>query len=129
MRPTSFEFVTFANPNGMREKGVKTQIRKHAMKDIGATRRRPKKRRQRSIELCVLSPIAPSPTSTIVTSGAVDPFLQYPVELGRTEKELVTNSKFSFRGISRSLVRQYARHSAQAVDVYLSVLGLPESPS
>ena len=27
-------------------------------------------------------------------SGAIDPFLTYPMELGRVERELVANSKF-----------------------------------
>lgn len=39
--PTSFEFLVFSDLPGMHDAGVRTQIRKHAMKDIGASRRRP----------------------------------------------------------------------------------------
>jgi hypothetical protein len=39
--PTSFEFLVFADPHAMHDAKVKTKIRKHAMKDIGASRRRP----------------------------------------------------------------------------------------
>ena len=95
-RPTSFEFVTFSDLGGMRDAGVKSQIRKHAMKDIGITRRRPDKRRRGYIELCLdLLPnlSVPSPVWTSVGSGAIDPFLTYPVELGHVERELVANSK------------------------------------
>jgi hypothetical protein len=40
--PTSFEFLVFSDLPGMHDARVRTQIRKHAMKDIGASRRRPK---------------------------------------------------------------------------------------
>ena len=96
-KPTSFEFVTFSDVGRMRDAGVKSQIRKHAMKDIGVTRRRPDKRRRGCIELLVeLMPVvtAPSPVTTSVGSNAIDPFLRYPVELGHVERELVANSKF-----------------------------------
>lgn len=39
--PTSFEFLVFADPHAMHDAKVRTKIRKHAMKDIGASRRRP----------------------------------------------------------------------------------------
>jgi hypothetical protein len=39
--PTSFQFLVFSDLPGMHDARVKTQIRKHAMKDIGASRRRP----------------------------------------------------------------------------------------
>ena len=39
--PTSFEFLVFSDLPGMHDARVKSQIRKHAMKDIGASRRRP----------------------------------------------------------------------------------------
>ena len=50
--PTSFEFLTFSEPNGMRHESTKSRIRKQAMKDIGVTRRRPPgSKRSRFIEL------------------------------------------------------------------------------
>jgi hypothetical protein len=39
--PASFEFLVFSDLLGMHDAKVKTLIRKHAMKDIGASRRRP----------------------------------------------------------------------------------------
>lgn len=41
--PTSFQFLVFSDLPGMHDAKVKSKIRKHAMKDIGVTRRRPRK--------------------------------------------------------------------------------------
>ena len=38
--PTTYRFLTFSDVNGMRDASAKKQIRQHAMKDIGASRRR-----------------------------------------------------------------------------------------
>jgi hypothetical protein len=38
--PTTYRFLTFSHVNGMRDATAKKQIRQHAMKDIGASRRR-----------------------------------------------------------------------------------------
>jgi hypothetical protein len=48
--PTSFEFLVFSDLPGMHDARVKTQIRKHAMKDVGASRRRPS-RQSRKVAL------------------------------------------------------------------------------
>lgn len=94
-KPSSFAFVTFSDVNGMRNASAKSQIRKHAMKDIGATRRRPHKRRQGYIRVpleFIPEALAPHPASSSVDYGGVDPFLQYPVELDRDGRRLVANS-------------------------------------
>lgn len=96
VKPTSFEFITFSNLSRMRDAAAKSQIRKHAMKDIGVTRRRPDKRRRGCIEVPLeLLPrmAAPSPVVTSIGYAAIDPFLKYPVELDHVGKELVANSK------------------------------------
>ena len=49
--PTSYKFLVFDEFNGMRDASIRTQARKHAMKDIGATRRRPPKRQSYEVEL------------------------------------------------------------------------------
>jgi hypothetical protein len=38
--PKSFDFLVFSSPEGMQDAQAKSRIRKHAMKDIGAARRR-----------------------------------------------------------------------------------------
>lgn len=40
--PTSYSFITFGDLRRMRDEPAKSQIRKHAMKDIGVSRRRPR---------------------------------------------------------------------------------------
>lgn len=40
--PSSYSFLTFSDVDCMRNKSAKAQIRKHAMKDIGVSRRRPR---------------------------------------------------------------------------------------
>ena len=79
----------------MRDATAKSQIRKHAMKDIGVSRRRPDKRRKGYIEvpLKMLAAVPlPHPDSTSLGGGVVDPFLEYPVELNQTGKKLVSLS-------------------------------------
>lgn len=96
-KPTSFAFVTFSDVNGMRNASAKSQIRKHAMKDIGATRRRAHKRRQGCIRIpieIIPEMLAPHPASNSIDYEGVDPFLQYPVELDRDGRKLVNNSTF-----------------------------------
>ena len=93
--PSSFEFVTFSDPDNMRDAKAKSQIRKHAMKDIGALRRRPNKRRRGYVSMPMdFRPegFVPNPASTSVSYGGVDPFLCYPIELDQDAKRLVANS-------------------------------------
>jgi hypothetical protein len=95
--PTSFKFLTFSDINSMKNASTKSQIRKHAMKDIGVTRRRPKKESRRVIELPVdalpqtLVPY-PHPQWSTVQSG-IDPFMKFPVELDHVGRELVANGE------------------------------------
>lgn len=57
--PTSYEFLTFSDVNSMRDASTKGRIRKHAMKDIGVSRRGP--RRRRTEVVFELKPIAMRP--------------------------------------------------------------------
>ena len=100
-KPSSFAFVTFSDISSMRNASAKSQIRKHAMKDIGATRRRPNKRRQGCIRIpieFIPEALAPHPASSSIDYDGVDPFLQYPVVLDRDGRMLVANSTF-FRAL------------------------------
>ena len=100
-RPSSFQFVTFNTISGMRGANAKSLIRKHAMKDIGASRRRSGKQRKGYIRFPLdwLDPAdqvrVPDPMALSVPSGAIDPFLDFPVELDHTGRELVANSTSS----------------------------------
>lgn len=61
--PTSFEFLIFSDLPGMHDAKVKTQIRKHAMKDIGASRRRaPRQSGKVALELKYTIASADGPT-------------------------------------------------------------------
>jgi hypothetical protein len=64
--PTSFEFLVFSDLAGMHDARVKTQIRKHAMKDIGASRRRPS-RQSDKVALEIRQTIASADDPTDIT--------------------------------------------------------------
>ena len=83
IRPSSFEFVTFSDVIGMYDASIKSKVMKHAMKDIGVTRRKPRKSRKRYFEfslelLTQVDTLLPSPWVTEVCSGAIDPFIKFP---------------------------------------------------
>jgi hypothetical protein len=54
--PTSFKFLVFSDLPGMHDAIVRTQIRKHAMKDIGVSRRRAS-RKLSKVELEIRHPV------------------------------------------------------------------------
>lgn len=124
--PTSFKFLTFSDLSSMRDASTKSQIRKHAMKDIGITRRRPKKASRRVVELPVdaltqaLIP-PPHPKWSSVQSG-IDPFIKFPVELDHIGRELVENSERMPVSSSGSTLRLSSAFAS-------SLQKLPASPS
>lgn len=95
--PTSFQFVTFSDVDHMRDATAISRIRRHAMKDIGRQRRKPKKKR--FIEVPIEVPIdsnartdlAPAPKPAI-GGGGVHTFFPIPVELDQVGKALLANS-------------------------------------
>jgi hypothetical protein len=80
------EFITISgNPEDeAKSETVRTRVKKHVMKDIGLSRRRPKKNK---VFEMLINPRA------IVGTGDVDPFAPYPIDLGPAERELIANSK------------------------------------
>jgi hypothetical protein len=80
------EFITISgNPDDeARSSVVRTRVKKHVMKDIGFSRRRPKKNKMFEV---MIDP------RTVVGFGDVDPFAPYPVDIGPTERELIATSK------------------------------------
>lgn len=81
------EFINVSDPNDAKAAAIRTRVRKHVMKDIGRARRRPKK--------------APTTFEVIfhpqcqLGSRETDPFLRFPIEMGPTEKLLLSLSMFS----------------------------------
>ena len=75
--PARYEFVTFGDIEAMHDASTKLQIRKHAMKDIGSTRRPPRRKRKGVMELqlrelgCVGRPLL-QPTWSQSSSDASD---------------------------------------------------------
>jgi hypothetical protein len=78
------EFITVSDPNDAKAAAIRTRVRKHVMKDIGRSRRRPKKQIT-SFEL-ILNP------QCQLGSQETDPFVQFPIEMGTTEKALLSSS-------------------------------------
>lgn len=97
-KPSSFQFVTFQDLHSMRDPSNLSRVRQHAMRDIGASRRRrsnPRRRAYGKIPLELLSELdmpLPSPTVTGLSNGGVDPFVRLPIELDGFGRELIINS-------------------------------------
>lgn len=96
-RPTSFEFVSFGDASQPRDPGARSKIRRHAMKDIGYRRRKPKKQRYLNISLDIPADVetlqslrATSPQAAI-GGGGVHTFFKFPVDLDDIGKALVAN--------------------------------------
>jgi hypothetical protein len=83
--PKTYEFITVSKTEEIKISATQTRIKKHVMKKIGFSRRRPEK----NPILCdtVINPCLPlGPT-------AVDPFATYPHQLGESEQGLVAYSE------------------------------------
>jgi hypothetical protein len=93
-----YEFITFSKLDKMRDAKAKSTIRKHAMKDIGISRRKPKKNQIIEIPLDVTALMHPAPSWWLGHSP--DPFVKYPMELSRDGHELIANSKFSSQKVT-----------------------------
>lgn len=82
VKPSSLAFITALDPNGWQKPSNRTLVKKHAMKDVGLGRRRPKKNRTFELVLDPRSQLGP---------GNVDPFAPFPIEMGPLERKLVAN--------------------------------------
>lgn len=104
LRGTTFSFVTFGDLQGMRNDHAISQIRKHAMKEIGKSRRIPrtaKRHRSGSEKQRTKDETSESTTTLPSTPGlswrrigvsGVDPFCEFPVPLDARSRVLVMNS-------------------------------------
>lgn len=95
-QPSSYAFVTFSDINDMRDPSAKSLIRRHAMKDIGALRRRQPRRRRVVFErpneaLTAAMQSYANPVSSSIRCGAIDPFCKFPIELDHISRKLVAN--------------------------------------
>lgn len=95
-----FVFVDVFGPNGVKAATNRRLIHQHAMKEIGRSRRRPK--RNATIKLDFV-PLETSERTTITSSwpgcmwfgsGRLDPFLRFPIELDATARGLVAYSEW-----------------------------------
>jgi hypothetical protein len=73
-----------SGPEDAKAAAVRTRVRKHVMKDIGRSRRKPKK--NVTVKL-IVDPQCP------LGSRDIDSFIRFPIEMGQTEKALISNSK------------------------------------
>ena len=98
---TTFQFVTFSDPRGMNDHDAISQIRRHAMKEIGKSRRIPKPAKRRITKQRDLLPRKegdvteaqpPQLQSYRLGCGGIDPFCQFPVTLDETSRMLVMHS-------------------------------------
>lgn len=96
-RATTFQFVAFSDPGGMRDGHAISQIRRHAMKEIGKSRRipkppKPKRARRRDTTLTEPASSSPQPprlSGQRIGCGGIDPFCQFPIAIDPTSKVLV----------------------------------------
>lgn len=92
-KPVSLQFVTFSDPKDSRSAATVSKIRKHAMKEVGRSRRK-RKRHDSNADLPDTLLPTPDPRSMAIHTGAIDAFVQLPVALGDVGKQLVINSGF-----------------------------------
>lgn len=83
----------------MRDGSNLSRIRKHAMIDLGVSRRVPNKRRRGYIKiplemLTEFGAPLPHPAVTGFAQGALDPFLRFPIVLDDFARELVANGEY-----------------------------------
>jgi hypothetical protein len=86
-KPAGFQFITISGDpeDEAKSSAIRTRVKKHVMKDIGRSRRRPKKN--------IIFELVIEPRS-LPGTGDVDPFAPYPIEMGATERELITYSEY-----------------------------------
>jgi hypothetical protein len=93
--PKRLEFITVSDPNDAKAAAIRTRVRKHVMKDIGRSRRQPKKQ-PTTIEL-IFDP------QCQLGSREIDPFVRFPIEMGPTEKALLSSSTSTYGGLCMAL--------------------------
>jgi hypothetical protein len=100
MSSNELAFVNWSGPGGRASAERLSIIRRHAMKGIGRSRRRPKPVKSVELDLAVLDPTATqvSPSWWLgiprPISAFLDPFVNYPVHIGPEARHLVAYGEF-----------------------------------
>jgi hypothetical protein len=103
-----FVFVDCSSPSNIRAPETRKRIHQHSMRDVGRSRRKPKKEKKRENLVLDVSALQSSGKSEekaedkLKLSGlswwagstGIDPFLNCPVDIDDTARNLVLLSKF-----------------------------------
>jgi hypothetical protein len=116
----AFQFVNLSNLDNAKDPATRRIIRQQAMRDVGLSRRRPRKKRGVTdvpIDEAVLQSMTsqPSPSQDhqhepnispyqLLGGGEIDPFLPYPIPLDNSTRELVTHI---FRNDGEGILRAH----------------------
>ena len=103
LKPT-FSFVNLKHPDDLKDEETQLRIRRLAMKEVGKARRKPKTKRGRNeIVLELRNTAQGQPVIDRLSSGRVDPFIRYPIELDDDSRALLANSEYIFRSTGQPL--------------------------
>jgi hypothetical protein len=104
---TDLEFITFTNPESAKSSSNRQRVRSQAMRAYHRSSDTP--RRSKNVVELDISPLLlrdqieqPQHTAGPVTAldaTRMDPFFQYPIEMGHRERELYTHCKFEVFGL------------------------------
>lgn len=126
-----FQFIDLSNPDNVNDPTTRRIIRQQAMRNVGLSRRRPKKKRgfiEVPIDESVLDSLASRPDSgpsqpslslslspsqyhhdeispyQLLGGGGIDPFLPYPIPLDNSTRELLS---YIFRNDGEGILRAH----------------------
>ena len=94
----NFVFVDVSDPSRAKAAAARRLIHQHAMKDVGKSRRRPKKNATIKLNFVLLEGLEHSQSSPWLGCrwprfNGLDPFVRFPIELDDTARVLVAYSK------------------------------------
>ncbi|KAH8898164.1 hypothetical protein GQ53DRAFT_837144 [Thozetella sp. PMI_491] len=96
----TFAFVEYAGPGRALSTDAESTIRRHAMKEIGKSRQKPKSSKFVELDLSALSETRSGPMQPSwwlgnfwrqVDSGILDPFVRFPIEIDACSRRLIAN--------------------------------------
>ncbi|KAH6638809.1 hypothetical protein C7974DRAFT_387349 [Boeremia exigua] len=88
----SFNFVNIKHPDDLKDEETQLRIRRLAMTEVGKARRKPRIKRGRDKIILELRDTTQRPPHIErLSSGSVDPFSRYPIELDDESRYLLSN--------------------------------------